>query len=174
MSTNSAPRFRTVARMDRRCFNRLVEKLKSTAEMQDGEFICVGEKLMILMQVLVGLSLRQIAERFQHSISTISIIVHEVCNAFCRIESTFFIQPVSTSPVPDCIRNDVRRADYFTQCIGALDGTFIPAIVPVSQQNTFRNRKGFISQNVLGVGDFDIVFTNVLTGWEGCTSRSLR
>jgi len=31
----------------------------------------------------------------------------------------------------------------------------------------FRNRKGFISQNVLGVVDFDLCFTYVLVGWEG-------
>eukprot|EP01039_Chlorochromonas_danica_P000668 gene667-723_t len=38
---------------------------------------------------------------------------------------------------------------------------------PSARIRVFRNRKGFISQNVLGVVGWDLTFTFVLTGWEG-------
>jgi len=36
----------------------------------------------------------------------------------------------------------------------------------------FRNRKGWISQNVLAACDFDMKFISVLSGWEGSVSDS--
>ncbi|KAF0908264.1 hypothetical protein E2562_023882, partial [Oryza meyeriana var. granulata] len=52
-------------------------------------------------------------------------------------------------------------------CIGALDGTHIPAYVPIHMQDRFRGRKNFTSQNVLAAVDFDLRFIYVLAGWEG-------
>ena len=56
---------------------------------------------------------------------------------------------------------------FFEGCVGALDGTHIPAVVKPELQPMCRNRKGDVSQNVLGVVDFDMLFTYVLAGWEG-------
>src|SRR6202007_1862249 len=44
-----------------------------------------------------------------------------------------------------------------------LDGTHIPS----SDQARYRNRKGYLSQNVLAVCNFDMQFVYVLAGWEG-------
>ena len=57
-------------------------------------------------------------------------------------------------------------------CIGAIDGTHIPALIPVEEQPRYRNRKGVLSQNVLAVVDFDMNFQYVLAGWEGSASDS--
>jgi DDE superfamily endonuclease len=51
--------------------------------------------------------------------------------------------------------------------LGALDGTHIPAHVTLEDQAKFRNRKGFLSQNVLAVCDFNMNFVYILPGWEG-------
>jgi hypothetical protein len=48
-------------------------------------------------------------------------------------------------------------------------GTHIPAVVPAESSAAFRNRKGYISQNVLAACDFDMVFCYILAGWEGST-----
>jgi hypothetical protein len=49
-----------------------------------------------------------------------------------------------------------------------MDGTHIAAKVPEDIAATFRNRKGFLSQNVLACCDFDTLsFTYVLAGTEG-------
>jgi len=56
---------------------------------------------------------------------------------------------------------------YFKDAIGAADGTHIPAKVPSEDIVRFRNRKGDRSQNVLGIGTFDLLFSCVIPGWEG-------
>lgn len=48
-----------------------------------------------------------------------------------------------------------------------MDGTHVPCIVGADLQTAFRNRKGFTSQNVLAIVDFDMKFTYVVAGWEG-------
>jgi hypothetical protein len=48
-----------------------------------------------------------------------------------------------------------------------LDGTHINIHVPASEHARYRNRKGFLSQNVLAACDFDLNFVYVLPGWEG-------
>ena len=56
---------------------------------------------------------------------------------------------------------------YFKDAIGAADGTHIPAKVPSEDIVRFRNRKGDISQNVLGICTFGLLFSCVIPGWEG-------
>lgn len=56
---------------------------------------------------------------------------------------------------------------YFKNAIGAADGTHIPAKVPSEDIVRFRNRKGDISQNVLGICTFGLLFSCVIPGWEG-------
>ncbi|KAL2230842.1 UNVERIFIED_CONTAM: hypothetical protein Sindi_1678600 [Sesamum indicum] len=48
---------------------------------------------------------------------------------------------------------------YFKDCFGAIDGRLIPASVPVHLQNAYPSRHGEISQNVMVVCDFDLMFT---------------
>ncbi|XP_059639204.1 protein ALP1-like [Cornus florida] len=61
---------------------------------------------------------------------------------------------------------------YFKHCMGAIDGTHIPATLPIATQLPFRGRKGYTTQNVMAVCDFDIRFTYVLAGWEGSANDS--
>ncbi|KAG6526262.1 hypothetical protein ZIOFF_016244 [Zingiber officinale] len=58
-------------------------------------------------------------------------------------------------------------------CIGAIDGTHIPAMVYGQDINSYRNRHGEISQNVLAAYNFDLEFIYVLSGWEGSAHDSL-
>ncbi|XP_074337294.1 uncharacterized protein LOC141674489 [Apium graveolens] len=57
-------------------------------------------------------------------------------------------------------------------CIGAIDGTHIPAMVPGHDISSYRNRHGTISQNVLAACNFDLQFIYVLSGWEGSAHDS--
>lgn len=57
--------------------------------------------------------------------------------------------------------------------IGALDGTLIHAVVPTSHQTAYRGRGGGrCYQNVLGICDFNMIFTFVWAGWEGIAHDS--
>ncbi|KAK4409393.1 hypothetical protein Sango_0012300 [Sesamum angolense] len=51
-------------------------------------------------------------------------------------------------------------------CLGALDGTHIEVRVPDSDKGRYRNRKGQISVNVLGVCNMEGKFVYALSGWE--------
>ncbi|RWR90741.1 putative nuclease HARBI1 [Cinnamomum micranthum f. kanehirae] len=57
-------------------------------------------------------------------------------------------------------------------CIGAIDGTHIPARVRLEDYVRYRNKKGFLSQNVMAAVSFDMKFQYVFTGWEGSASDS--
>ncbi|KAG8368005.1 hypothetical protein BUALT_Bualt15G0000300 [Buddleja alternifolia] len=52
-------------------------------------------------------------------------------------------------------------------CLGALDGTYINVQTPLAHKPRYRNRKGGISVNVLGVVDRNMNFVYMLRGWEG-------
>ncbi|GJX70277.1 hypothetical protein Tco_0307448 [Tanacetum coccineum] len=63
--------------------------------------------------------------------------------------------------------------EIFTGALGALDGTLVHAVVPVDQQIRYRGRgKGECFQNVLGMCDFNMMFTFVWAGWEGIAHDS--
>ncbi|KAK6120395.1 hypothetical protein DH2020_045875 [Rehmannia glutinosa] len=98
---------------------------------------------------------RNSAERFQRSLETISRHVHIVVEALCRM-------------APDYI----RPPDFNKDCVGAIDGTIIPAWVPSRKHGTYRSRKGTLAQNVMAACDFNLNFTFVLAGWEGSANDS--
>jgi hypothetical protein len=55
-------------------------------------------------------------------------------------------------------------------CIGAIDGTYVPITIEEDRAPPYRNRKGTLSQNVMVVCDFNLNFTFVSCGWEGTAS----
>jgi hypothetical protein len=75
--------------------------------------------------------------------------------------------PDSNTPLSESITKNPKCAIYFTDCIGALDGTHIDVHLGEGDQPKYRNRKGHVSQNVLAACDFDMQFSYVLAGWEG-------
>ncbi|VFQ71810.1 unnamed protein product [Cuscuta campestris] len=74
--------------------------------------------------------------------------------------------------VPSKIRGNTRFYPYFKDCIGAIDGTHIPAMIKGRQVSSYRNRHGVQSQNVLAACNFDLEFIYVLSGWEGSAHDS--
>jgi hypothetical protein len=75
--------------------------------------------------------------------------------------------PDPSDPTPPEIRNNTKLYPFFKDVLGALDGTHIPVCAPASEREGMRNRKGGLSQNVLGVCSFDLRYLYLLTGWEG-------
>ncbi|PKI52500.1 hypothetical protein CRG98_027072 [Punica granatum] len=57
-------------------------------------------------------------------------------------------------------------------CIGAIDGTHVFACVPSSVRGAYRDRNNEITQNVLAACSHDMMFTYVVTGWEGSSHDS--
>lgn len=97
---------------------------------------------------------------------------HEGLQACFQLHKYVVHQPSSSTPCHPRIANNTKYKEYFKDCVGALDGTHFAAWVPESQAPPYRNRKGWLSQNVLAICDFGLEFTYILAGWEGCAHDS--
>ncbi|XP_042467192.1 uncharacterized protein LOC122050348 [Zingiber officinale] len=92
-------------------------------------------------------------------------------------EMTQFHRSIDRMP---CRTSSLTRRMYIQEildghpqnCLGAIDGTHVSAWAPTSIQTSFRGRKVIVTQNVMLVCDFDMLFTFVYTGWEGTTNDS--
>jgi hypothetical protein len=65
-----------------------------------------------------------------------------------------------------CARVDIGKHQN-AAVIGAIDGSHVPVIVPVDEVVNHTNCRGYTSQNVLAICDFDMRFTFAVTGWPG-------
>ena len=70
------------------------------------------------------------------------------------------------SVVHDRLR-DERFAHHFDGCIGAIDGSHIPVIVPNDEIVNHIGRHGYPTQNIMAVCDFDMRFTSIVAGGPG-------
>ncbi|CAI0401887.1 unnamed protein product [Linum tenue] len=118
----------------------------------------IEEQLAIFLNI-IGHNERNrvIQERFQHSGETISRYFNNVLKSIKSL-SREFLQPALLLIIQNCI--------------GVIDGMHIPAHVPAKDQSRFRNKKGFLSQNVLAACTFDLQFIFIYPGWEGSAADS--
>ncbi|CAN1316356.1 hypothetical protein LINPERPRIM_LOCUS30043 [Linum perenne] len=119
---------------------------------------------MFLKILAYSNSARDNAEDFQHSTATVSKyfgIVLKVVISLSRV----VIVPPNMSEVPPQIWNDHKYYPYFKDCVGAIDGVHVDAIIPMSQQTHFHGRKGSTTQNVLCVCSLTCVL--LMLWWDG-------
>ncbi|KAK4403077.1 Clp protease adapter protein ClpF, chloroplastic [Sesamum angolense] len=67
--------------------------------------------------------------------------------------------------------SDLRMSELVRGFLDALDETHIEVRVPDSDKGRYRNRKGQISVNVLGVCNMEGKFIYALSGWEGSAAN---
>ncbi|KAL0287948.1 UNVERIFIED_CONTAM: hypothetical protein Sradi_7113900 [Sesamum radiatum] len=79
-------------------------------------------------------------ERFQHSLETINRRFHRVLSALCAMAPELITRP-SFTETHARITNNPDFYPFFKDCIGAMDGTLVPAWVPRVDQNRYRSRK---------------------------------
>ncbi|XP_028102977.1 uncharacterized protein LOC114302179 [Camellia sinensis] len=73
--------------------------------------------------------------------------------------SVDWVKPWQRNGVHPYIKNSRKYYPHFKNCIGAIDGTHIKAHVEAEYLPRFIGRKGYATQNILAVCDFDICFT---------------
>lgn len=95
--------------------------------------------------------------------STISEILHEVVNA---ITLAIAEHGLGTPSSPQATATS-QYYHFFNGCVGIIDGTFIPIICPTGGEGGWRNRKGFLAQNVFVACNLDLRVVYCLTGMEG-------
>ncbi|XP_022679327.1 protein ALP1-like [Setaria italica] len=112
-------------------------------------------------------SLRHVEDRFVRSLETISRTFDNVLSSVLKLA----VQIIS--PKDPEFKNVRRRlqnprfAPYFNNCIGAIDRTHVPVVVPSDKVVQYTGRHGYTTQNVLVICDFDMRFTFVVSGWPG-------
>ncbi|CAN1233370.1 hypothetical protein LINPERPRIM_LOCUS3878 [Linum perenne] len=143
--------------MERHIFMHLCEELTNHG-LSPSKNITVQEQVAMFLMILAhSNSARDNAEDFQHSTATVSKYFGIVLKAVISMSRVVSVPP-----------NMMRSQD----CVGAIDGVHVDAIIPNSQQIPFRGRKGNTTQNVLCVCSFDMRFTYVVAGWEGSAHDS--
>ncbi|KAI8550640.1 hypothetical protein RHMOL_Rhmol01G0214800 [Rhododendron molle] len=168
LMTKHPKTIRDVLRVDKQTFRSLVALLVEKGHLNwDHMRVSLEESLAIFL-FICGQSgrMRLAADRFQHSLDTISRHFNLMRRALCYVGMSI-IRPPNLNDTPPQILNDGRYYPWFKDCIGAIDGTHIEAWVPASKQIAFRGRKSIKTQNVMAVCSFDMKFTFVYPGWEG-------
>ena len=169
MNSASDNAFYIVARMHKDIsFIPLINLLRDRGELKDTRNVCAIEKVFIFLHILCANTLRSAKARWQHSLSTISKCVHQVIDSILKVRHLLMEKPSSDDNVHPIIEENPKFSPFFNNCIGATDGSLIPAIIPSFEQGPWRDRKGNnITQNILIVANFDLLYTYALCGWEG-------
>ncbi|CAN1248265.1 hypothetical protein LINPERPRIM_LOCUS6666 [Linum perenne] len=105
---------------------------------------------------------RILHKRFGRSRKTICACIHAVLIALLKMHRTLYRKVV---PVPEHSSHPYWK--HFKNCLGALDGTHVKVCANIADQPRYRNRKGEVSINVLGVCNPSAEFIYYLAGWEG-------
>jgi hypothetical protein len=155
-------------RMRRTAFHRLHETLVTHYGLESTRGICSKEALAMFLWTLgAPQSNRTVKNVFSHSTETVSRKFGEVlhCVTLLAAENIKPMDPQFRTVHPRL--EEPRFWPHFKDCIGAIDGSHIPVTVPVSEEPKYIGRRGYASQNIMAVCDFDMRFTFVVTGWPG-------
>jgi len=109
--------------------------------------------------------MRQMKERVRRGLGTVSQKFGAVLRAMVSFADTVI---VPKDPTYNTVHDSLREySPLFDGCIGAIDGTHVPVCVARESHDDYTNRKGWASQNVLAVVDFDMRFTFIGVGMAG-------
>ena len=155
-------------RMSQDLFLRLHSLLVESYGLKSTRRMCSMEALGLFLWICgAPQSLRQVEDRFTRSLETI-------CRKFDKVlESVNKLAVDVIKPKDPEFENMHRRLQsprftpFFDNCIGAIDGTHIPVVVPSNKVVQHMGRHGYTSQNVMAICDFDMRFTFVVAGWPG-------
>ncbi|KAL8545544.1 hypothetical protein ACS0TY_005623 [Phlomoides rotata] len=123
---------------------------------------------IFLMTCAHGVDNWLLQEIFNHSGEIISRHFHRVLKAIGKFANDII------APHPEYNEGKgyhkpqhQRYMPFFKDCIGAIDGTHVKSRLPQGKAIPYIGRKGYATQNVLAVVDFNMCFTFVWAGWEG-------
>ncbi|XP_024312968.1 protein ALP1-like [Brachypodium distachyon] len=155
-------------RMTRPCFDALHDRLAEHYGSKGTKFMCSEEALAMFLWTVGGpQSVSQVHNRFHRSTDTIHRKFNHVLACLNRMAGDI-IRPFDRKfrTMHDRLR-DSRFYPHFNNCIGAIDGTHIPVVVPADEMINHVGRHGYATQNVMAVCDFDMRFTSIVAGWPG-------
>ncbi|CAN1840353.1 hypothetical protein LINPERHAP1_LOCUS36035 [Linum perenne] len=150
-------------RMDRALFVKLCKKLVEEGVLQRTPTVSIEEMVVMFLYTLGhNVKNRIVQKKFGRSGKTVCAALHAVLTSILRLHQTLYQKAF---PVHEHSQHPHWK--HFKNCIGALDGTHVKVRVNIEDQPRYRNRKGEVSINVLGVCNPDGQFIYCLAGWEG-------
>ncbi|XP_033137037.1 putative nuclease HARBI1 isoform X1 [Brassica rapa] len=158
-----------ILRMNQATFNSLCKILSEKYQLEETCHVYLEESVaMFLEMVGQDLSVRALAERYQHSSDTVNRKIDEVLSSLLKLAADI-VKPerdefASASPI---LVDDPRYYPFFKDCIGALDGTHVPVRPPSENADPFRGRKGEPTMNVLAICNFSMKFIYAYVGVPG-------
>lgn len=150
--------------MSRMTFLALERWMRQHTHLRDSRQSVLLRKKLEIYLYIVGqeASFRLIVEIFRRSINTIHRVFHEILRGINELYLMKIRLPtIRTSPISR-IRKSGKFWLYFKNCIEAFDEFHIHAFVLELNQEFYRNRKEYLSQNVLVVCDFNMMFIYIL------------
>ncbi|XP_030936119.1 uncharacterized protein LOC115961252 [Quercus lobata] len=104
--------------------------------------------------------------------------LYDLVAAGCHVAVTYYMKYIDKQPckdskqtgymwLMDCLAGWFKKDSNILDCVGAIDGTHIQVVVGDDKKAPYYNRKRVTSFNVMAACDFDLLFTFVMTGWEG-------
>ncbi|KAH6822008.1 nuclease HARBI1-like protein [Perilla frutescens var. hirtella] len=158
--------FQQLYKMYPDAFMKLCSIIREKTHLEDTRYICV-EEMVATFLIIVGHNDRycNVRQRFDHLDFATSQNFNKTLKALNTIALNMMVKP--STGIPAKIQESTRFNHFFKDCIGAIDGTHIPTMVPDREVSSFRNRHGMQSHNILVACNFDLQFMYVLSGWEG-------
>ncbi|XP_073121815.1 uncharacterized protein [Henckelia pumila] len=156
-------------RLTKPVFLDLCHELTQKYELYPTRGMSIYEEVGIfLMTCAHGTDNRLLQEIFNHSGETISRHFHRVLKVVGKLVEDI-IKPHSeyNEGKGYHMSQHQRYKPFFYDCIGAIDGTHVKTRLPQGKEIPYIGRKGFPTQNILAVVDFNMCFTFVWAGWEG-------
>ena len=116
-----------------------------------------------------GTFLRNEGDIFGLHISTVSRIIRDCSRAIASLSGQFIYFPNAREALK--IQEEFYTIAGLPGIVGAVDCTHVPILSPGNNNHAelFRNRKGFFSINVQGIGDNNLLIRNLVVRWPGST-----
>ena len=160
-------------RMSPEVFNELHDMLVSNYGLTSNKNVSSIESLAMFLWIVGGSqSFSQAENRFTRSLWIVHIKFHEVLNCLRKLAKDSIMPRDPTFSTDHERVRENRFWPYFKGAIGAIDGSHVKLIVPLDEMVNHTNRRGYTSQNVLAICDFDMRFTFAVTGWPGSAHDS--
>ncbi|XP_006650404.2 putative nuclease HARBI1 [Oryza brachyantha] len=156
--------FRMSPRMFLRLHDMLVQSYGLTSSSKSMSIEALG---LFLWMVDAPQSCRQAEDRFKRSMPTVSVMFNKVLQCMVKLAVDLIKPQDKHFEVLHRKVGSGRFHPWFKDCIGAIDGTHVPCVVPSTKFVQHLSRKGITTQNVMSACDFDMRFTFVLAGWPG-------
>ncbi|WCJ29659.1 hypothetical protein M5689_011276 [Euphorbia peplus] len=130
--------FRQVYRMYPDVFLKLCKIIRENTFLQDTRFICIEEMLASFL-LIIGQNSRYclVRKTFNRSHFSISQSFNKILRGLNKIAVDMMAKP--SNSIPEKIRESTRFFPYFKDCIGAMDGTHIPAMVSGRDTSSYRS-----------------------------------